>query len=54
MRAWKTHLSVLVGELEGIDETESLVYATANREIVDGNLENRCQSLCHTRGAATG
>jgi hypothetical protein len=32
------YLAVLVGELESVDQTKSLVYAAANREVVDRDL----------------
>jgi hypothetical protein len=35
----RAHLAVLVCELESVDQTERLVYAAADREIVDCDLE---------------
>jgi hypothetical protein len=35
----RADLAVLVRELEGIDEAEGLVYAAADGEVVDGDLE---------------
>jgi hypothetical protein len=36
--ASRAHLAVLVGELEGLDETESLLDVAADGKIVDGDL----------------
>jgi hypothetical protein len=34
----RAHLAVLVGELEGLDETDSLIDRTTNREVIDRDL----------------
>ncbi len=34
----RADLAVLVGELESVDDAESLVYGAADRKVVDGDL----------------
>lgn len=34
----RTYFAVFVRELEGVDEAEGFVYATADGEVVDGDL----------------
>ena len=36
----RADLSVLVGELEGLHQTEGLIDSTADRKIVDSDLEH--------------
>jgi hypothetical protein len=36
----RAHLTVLVGELEGIKETECLLDVATDRKVIDGNLSH--------------
>lgn len=43
-------LAVLLGELEGVDETDSLVDAAADGKVVDGDLQGRIVSSMRASG----